>query len=182
MSSTPFPEHLDALKLFARKGVISAALPVSRLKRFSDYLHQPDGAVAVLLEFGHDEEGRKLLSGTLQANVKVLCQRCMAPMPLAIDSSFRLLVAEEEGEPMPDTLEVVSMADGNLDVCGLIEDELILGLPLAPVHDDNACSTELNTFRSRTQDREQDHRSNPFSVLASLKQGSTNIEDDNSKT
>jgi uncharacterized protein len=182
MSSTPFPEHLDALKLFARKGVISAALPVSRLKRFSGYLHQPSGEVAVLLEFGHDEEGRKLLSGTLAATVQVLCQRCMGPMPLRIASRLALLVSDGDSEPESAALETVSMTDGNLDVAGLIEDELILSLPLAPAHEDNECSTALNTFRQQTLGREQEQVSNPFSVLASLKGASANIEDDNSKT
>jgi uncharacterized protein len=182
MSSTPFPEHLDALKLFARKGVISAALPVSRLKRFSGYLHQPGGEVAVFLEFGHDEEGRKLLSGTLEATVQVLCQRCMAPMPLDIASQLALLVSEGDSQTESTELDTVSMTDGNLDVLGLIEDELILSLPLAPVHDDNECSTALNSFRQQTVGREQELVSNPFSVLASLKAASANSEDDNSKT
>jgi uncharacterized protein len=181
MSSTPFPEHLDALKLFARKGVISAALPVSRLQRFSGYLHQPCGDVAVFLAFGHDEEGRKLLSGTLKASVQVLCQRCMGPMPLAIASSLELLVSDEGRQPGQEALEVVSMEEGNLDVVGLIEDELILSLPLAPVHDDNDCSTALNSYREQTQGREQG-LSNPFSILASLRGDRTNSEDDNSKT
>lgn len=180
MSKAPFPEHLDALKLFARNGAISAELPIARLKRFSDYLHAPSGDVSVRLEFGHDEQGRKLLSASLQVQVQLLCQRCLGPMSLDIETTLKLLVLDEDHKESIDGLEAVCMEDGNLDVPGLIEDELILCLPLAPLHEDNNCNRELNLYRTKGEEAQQ--RTNPFSVLASLKENSANNEDDNSKT
>ena len=169
MSPGPFPEHLDALKLFARQGVIEAELPLGKLRRFSEYLHDHGGAVSVLLQFGHDEEGRKLLSGSLDAEVQMLCQRCLEAMPVVVSSSFQLLVLETAQAAENADAEAVFLENGQLEVLKLIEDELIISLPLVPAHEDAECSTELNNVRSSLQRSAGPERNNPFSVLAALK-------------
>src|SRR5690606_4057895 len=67
----------------------------------------------------------------------------------------------------------------SLDVLSLVEDELILGLPLVPMHDDVNCNSELNQLRLQAENAaaQQSGRdgsegsSSPFAVLAKLKPG-----------
>jgi uncharacterized protein len=185
MSRDPFPEHTDATKLFARNGLISAVLPVSRLQRLQASLADPgltDACeVLVDLEFSHDEEGRRRLQGSLQTNVTQLCQRCLQPMQEELNCSLDLLVLDSESElrelnELPDAvaaLDVIVDEAGELDVLALIEDELLLSLPLVPMHEDADCSAVLNDLKRKAEAAEASgagKKPNPFAVLATLKQ------------
>lgn len=175
MSSAPFPERVDVVKLFARNGSISAALPLARLKRLVASLADDSGQVAVELEFGHDEEGRQLLTGTLDSAVRVLCQRCLQEMDLDLHSDLHLLVldSDEKVQELPETEDAVVMDESELDVAALIEDELILSLPLVPMHADPACNEVFNALKQDSSAANGGDRSNPFAVLAGLKAGKT---------
>lgn len=178
MLSTPFPERIDAVKMFAREGSITAELPLARLQRLAGQLASDQGAVAVDLRFERDEEGRRVLSGTLGATVKVACQRCLQPMDLDLESSLRLFVVDTEDELQElrdDQDGVVMPEDGNLDVQALVEDELLLSLPMIPMHEDTACNAALNALRDGEAPVES--RPNPFAVLAGLKSGQSKKQD-----
>lgn len=173
MSSDPFPEHLDAVRLFARDGSIVAPLPLARLPRFTEHLLDSDGQVAVALHFGHDEEGRQLLTGTLRTEVRLKCQRCMEPMSLTLACELALLVLDSEAElqALPDeekALDALVMdPEQGLDALAVIEDELLLSLPLVPMHPANDCSEAFNTYQRKQGETQE--RSNPFAMLATLK-------------
>lgn len=177
MSSDPFPEHLDAIRLFARSGSVTAALPISRLQRFAEPLLDSDGDVAVDLLFGHDEEQRPLLSGSLHTAVRVICQRCMEPLELEIDCELALLVLSSEAEvqALQDedaALDAVVMdPETGLDVLAVIEDELLLSLPLVAVHEETDCSDAFNAYKRKreAEDKEAEQAQNPFALLAQLK-------------
>lgn len=164
--------------MFARMGSITAALPLARLQRFTEQLsaNSKSGSVAVDLQFGTDEEGRRLLSGTLDARVQVVCQRCLQDMDEDLHCELSLLVfdTEEELQQLPgggvgggeNGREGVVMAEEGLDVVALIEDELILSLPMIPMHADPACNRVLNQLKEAG---EAEGRPNPFAALAALK-------------
>lgn len=174
MSSDPFPEHLDAVRLFARNGSIVASLPLARLPRLAEHLLDNTGEVAVTLHFGHDEEERQLLSGTLRTDLRLRCQRCMEPLLLPIECELALLVLDSEAElrALPDEEDaldalVMDPAQG-LDVLAVIEDELLLSLPLVPMHPASDCSEAFNSYQRKQEETRE--RNNPFAALASLKQ------------
>jgi len=177
MSSDPYPEHLDALRLFARDGSITATLPFARLHRFAEQLLDSDGSVAVNLHFGHDEEQRPLLSGSLRTEVKISCQRCMEPLELELECDVALLAlaSDDEVQALHSTdtaLDAVIMhADTGFDVLAVIEDELLLSLPVVAVHEESDCSAALNAFRRKQEEAEraEEVAQNPFAVLAQLK-------------
>jgi uncharacterized protein len=168
MSPDPFPDQLDAVKLFARNGTIKAALPLTRLQRLTAALSDSSAVVAVDLQFGLDAEGRGLLHGTLDVPVTVVCQRCLQQMPLQLHSRLALLVVEDEAELQELEVEddAVALCEGQLDLPALIEDELILSLPLVPLHDDTNCNAVLAAFKEAGSGKEA--RPNPFAILAGL--------------
>lgn len=173
MSSDPFPERIDAVKLFARKGSINAVLPLARLQRFTDYLSGSAGHVAVELLFGADEEGRRQLSGTLDTRVQVACQRCLHDLEVNLHCPLSMLVfdTEDEVQDLPKSRDAVTMPETGLDVLALIEDELILSLPMVPMHADVACNQTLNALKQGADPVASlaETRPNPFAALAALK-------------
>jgi uncharacterized protein len=185
MSNDPFPEHTDAAKLFANNGAVNAGLSFQRLPRLlanlADAGQGVGGEAQVQLSFGHDDEGRRRLRGSLHANVTQLCQRCLQPLQQVLHCDLDLLVLDSEAElnelPDADALytDVIVDEAGDLDVLALIEDELLLSLPLVPMHDDADCSPMLNELRQLASVAEEGQsnagkRPNPFAVLATLKQ------------
>ena len=100
----------------------------------------------------------------VEADVEVNCQRCLAAMPqtLVCEGGITLFVSEEKLEAAvgaDDELDAI-LAEDTFDVTALIEDEIIMGLPLSPKHDD--CGTEH-------LERAKADKPNPFAVLATLK-------------
>jgi len=178
MSLGPFPERIDTLKLFARNGILAAALPLKKLPRLTDSLHDDSGTVDVNLLFATDEHKKRILSGTLDTNVKVLCQRCLQEMQLELHCTLNLNVcnSEEELQELPDTEDGIVMEEDGLNILDVIEDELILSLPLVPAHADVNCNLFLNALtQAETDVQGKDKNSalndkpNPFAVLATLK-------------
>ena len=180
MSLGPFPEQIDTIKLFARNGILAAALPLAKLQRLTDSLHDDSGVVAVNLLFGTDEDKKRVLTGTLDTTVKVLCQRCLQEMTLELHCSLRLKVCSNEQElyDLPETEDGIIMEEEGLNILEVIEDELILSLPLVPVHADVNCSAFLNALtqaetgaqgKGNSTDDKQREKQNPFAVLATLK-------------
>jgi uncharacterized protein len=216
MSSGPFPDRVDASKLFARHGLIEASLPLSRLTRLADYLADTSGHADVVLEFGHDAEGRKQITGSIEAEVHLACQRCLQALPTHVSCELSLLVfatrAELEKQLSSQGRTVESMEqdvlvldelndaakdktqqqeaaakgskhlerylEQSLNVASVVEDELILSLPLVPMHEDVNCNREFNQHRLQTEKEENDRQSaresaeessSPFAVLAKLK-------------
>jgi len=197
MSPDPFPELPDANRLFAKNGVIDAILLLTRLPRFSEFLAVPEGQVAVKLNFGHDEATRRHLTGSLTTRVTQVCQRCLETLQVDLQCSLDILVLDNEealASLSPDDVltsdAIVDEGDGP-DILAIIEDELILSLPLVALHENDSCNSALNALRQHASDAgKQDKttgsksvgkdggkdgskssgKENPFAVLATLKQ------------
>jgi uncharacterized protein len=203
MSTGPIPDRVATARLFARYGRIDAALPLQSLGRLQSFLADTEGEVSVKLQFGLDAEGRKQLNGVISAVLHLTCQRCLRSLPLQVESELALLVfanRQELEKQLPtggydkdllvlDELqaerlqaeklqsgsqELGSATEQELDVPALVEDELILSLPMVPLHEDGNCSEAWNSLResSEAQEREVTQESpSPFAVLAQLKAG-----------
>lgn len=104
---------------------------------------------------------------TGSAHVKLECQRCLKPVEtdLSIARSFWFVHGEKTAAELDSESEddVLALSRA-LDVKILIEDELLLALPLVPRHE--ACPQPL-ALPSDTLP--QDAPANPFAVLATLK-------------
>lgn len=104
-----------------------------------------------------------------RTHVTLQCQRCLQPMVEAvlIDRRFRFVAGEDEAarldEESEDDVLVLSRA---FDLPELLEDELILALPLVPRHE--ACPDPLPTAAG-DEAVEEDAKPNPFAVLAALR-------------
>ncbi len=182
MSLGPFPERIDTIKLFARNGILAAALPLAKLPRLTDSLHDDSGTVDVNLLFSTDEDRKddkkRVLTGTLDTRVKVLCQRCLQEMELELHCTLNLIVcnSEEELQALPETEDGIVMEEEGLNILEVIEDELILSLPLVPAHADINCNSFLNALtqaetgsQGKDKNPSRDDKQNPFAVLATLK-------------
>ena len=141
MSNTPLPSQLDIRKLVVKGAEISAETPISTLPRFVDLLANEEGSIAVSLQFYIDEERFRRVDGHIGGTVEVFCQRCLEPMPLALDIRFQLAVvwSEDDAERLPASLEPLIVGEELVDLADIVSDELILGLPFVSYHEVDSC-------------------------------------------
>lgn len=159
------PILIDPLA-FAREGQsLSGEAPVASLgERVLAELSGAEGIVRYTLSGSVDRLQRPRLALVVEVEVSVQCQRCLEPMvePLSLSSVVTLFTDEgrlEDAVEADEELDAI-MAEPELDVMALIEDEIIMGLPVSPRHD--AC--ESGAFEPVKADKP-----NPFAVLATLK-------------
>lgn len=133
--------------------------------RVLENLADASGEVRFTAEGFVDMMRRPALRLTVEATVNVVCQRCLEPMAqqVASEAVLTFFWNEEKLAEACDTDETLDavMAEESLDVIALVEDEIIMGLPLSPKHD--ACGDAM-------LERVKADKPNPFAVLAKLKQ------------
>ena len=109
------------------------------------------------------------LSG--QAPVPVTCQRCLSPVvcPVEVERSFRFVATEEEAEALDAELEDdVLVLERWMSLRDLVEDELLLGLPLVPRHE--ICPDPLLPPGGEAAPDPAMEKPHPFAALGKLKQ------------
>jgi len=163
------PRQVDPRK-FAQKGIeLKGKIAVSALARVAEAVAESDSDVDVDIVFGIDQEGRKTLRGTAQAKLSVVCQRCLEPMALDVSATLALAVVwdEERAQNLPKSLEPWITGEGAADLYEIIEEELLLNLPMVSYHKE-ACVDQA-AFSSGNVSVETETKPNPFQVLEQLK-------------
>lgn len=129
------PVHLDPLDLAERERVIEGHVPVSAFRRLSAWLHADGGDIQAALRFERDAGGRHILRGELRGQLELVCQRCLSPLVLPIERELELVLVESlaAADLLPDGLEPLVVDERRaMHTVDLLEDELILALPLVP--------------------------------------------------
>ncbi len=163
MYARPFIDSLD----FARNGQkISGEVPIAELPRLLDVLEDSRGVLSYTVRGGLDNLGGYWLDISVVGRCRLRCQRCLNGLDHAVQLDSRLLLRDQAGldELGNDEDELDSiLADTQLDVLDLLEEEILLSLPIAPKHELGACQVadgDGDAYNKKLQ---------PFAVLAKLK-------------
>lgn len=137
---------IDALE-FVRSGrEMRGTVEIAKLERLANSLHDTGGSVAYELTGSYDSRRRPRLTVHASGVLRLQCQRCLGLLEFPLDIANRLLLQREgeaEDEQVDDPLAPEAIqASPELDVDGLIEDEILLSLPFAPRHDEGTCAQE----------------------------------------
>ena len=165
------PAVIDTLEFARSAQELSGSVPVAALKRLEDILYDSTGSLEYAVRGRHDERKRPLLELKIVGALRLQCQRCLGLLDFPVDFANSLLVVqpgaaidEDLDDPeAPDTID----AQAELDVQALIEDEVLLSLPLAPRHPDGACASQ---FEMQSRSAAQ----SAFDKLAALKRPPNN--------
>ena len=171
-------ESLNFMRQVEINRTIEAVYPISKLKRLGETLANNIGDVLVKIEFG-DCVGYACLKGTVSAMLSTVCQRCLRPVETAVSGSFKfgLVHNEEEFDQLPEELEPYLIEGEEQSLVELIEDELLLSLPMVTVHEE-ACSDFMATKNEAVKvamriDRDAEKEaSNPFAALKAMQKPS----------
>ena len=133
---------IDSLE-FARTGQkLQGSLAVPELKRLRDSLADEEGRIDFVVRGAHDARRRPVLALEISGVLYLQCQRCLGPLeyPLRLSNTLMLVSPGEVAAGALDDEDAEWIeASGELDLATLVEDEIILGLPYAPRHDEGTC-------------------------------------------
>ena len=178
-SHKQLPQCVNPRRL-AQAGVeIKASLPVSVLGRLHDLLYDDSGEAIVELAFSTSCQNNCQLTGNVKANLRLVCQRCLSPFNLSAECGLKCLMVdtEEQVENVPAPWEPWLVSE-KTNLYRLIEDELLLALPLIPCHKQNCMPADLlfctgDSDIAETQvgadAREEIQVNNVFEILKDLK-------------
>lgn len=136
------PGPLDTLQFAHSGGSLEGVFRADELPRLRGNLTSDDVAVQYRIS-GGSEAGRPVLKLDVSARVWLTCQRCLDLYPEQLELHSVLPIARNEAElerwenedPLVDAL----VAESRLDVATLVEDEILLGLPVVPRHPEGEC-------------------------------------------
>ncbi|MCW8827985.1 MAG: YceD family protein [Gammaproteobacteria bacterium] len=169
------PVHIDPLRMAETRRVLQGHVELADMVRLGESLMDHSGRVEVSLEFGIDEEGIRYMRGHLSTTVSLECQRCLDTMEFVIDNGFALGMVRNmtEAEALPSHYEPLQLDGKPLFLRDVIEDELLLALPIVARHAKQECGVKLDDAdapaETGREDRGKEEKDNPFSVLAGLK-------------
>jgi uncharacterized protein len=126
----------DLEALGARHGELDGELELASLPRLAGLLHSTAGSVRASLRLRQRGVGSVAATLELDTTVELMCQRCLEPFAQPIKERLELMLVEPEasGASTPEGYEPVELDNGRLLPAGLIEDELIVAIPLVPKH------------------------------------------------
>lgn len=154
---------IDCLEFARGGGVLQRSVGLDELPRLADVLATRTGFLQVRLEGRRDDEGKSWLLLEVTGELVLCCQRCLGGVkhPLSIRSRLQLIGPGEEwpdDDLVDDSADAIA-ADKALAVLSLVEDEVLLALPIAPRHEQ--CESPTATA--------SEHGSSPFAALSALK-------------
>jgi uncharacterized protein len=177
------PRALD-LRAFCRdRAELQGDLPLAALERLAESLYEPPGDARVNWQAQGEErlvaggEPERRLHLRAQGAVVLQCQRCLQSVShvLTVDTRLRFVPGEEEAERLDETSEedVLALLP-RLDLQPLLEDELLLALPLVPRHEGECpqplpLAGDAGEVADAVDATDGDGRPNPFAALAALR-------------
>ncbi|MBA2351979.1 MAG: YceD family protein [Burkholderiales bacterium] len=116
-------------------------IEVAALQRLHDQLHDYIGSVAYSIT-GACAAGKPNLHVSVTGMLNVRCERCLEPFAYKIVISSNLTPVQHALPDLMDEDDTVESipAEDMIDVIALVEEEILLSLPIAPRHETNVCS------------------------------------------
>jgi len=171
--STRLQEYIKPLSFCDRGEHLQGTVPLTGMSRLAGSLCHQNGEVEIDLAFDIDTQGSKILRGHLKTNLALECQRCMKAVatPIETEVSLAFVDSEAAGKQLPSEYESYVLNEPTVVLRELVEDELILALPIVAFHPEDEC--EVVVLQHEPEEEiplpVEEKRPNPFNALAGLK-------------
>ncbi len=155
----------------ARRG-FQGTWPVARLERLRGLLASDAGEVTFAARFGIDDSGYAFVDLSVQAELTLTCQRTLEPFgfPIELEVRLGLIASEADAAALPEGYEPLVAREEPSPLMDLVEDELILALPLIAK---KPVGPEEPAFVFETEPAPESSAS-PFEALEALKSNKQN--------
>ena len=179
MSKSLQASRLD-MQAFAQAGtpLVEITLLLNMERRVQEVQAlEPDSTVnweaRAELRSGATAEGDVWLQLVAKTSVPLTCQRCMGTVdiPLDVNQWYRFVATEDIAMAEDDSEEDLLVMEPRFDLLAVLEDELLMALPLVPMHDECPFPAVMQAGEDALAEPASD-KPNPFAMLAQLKKKS----------
>ncbi len=170
MPSPPDVRHdniVDAAVLAGAGSEIDRTYTGAELARLSEAGAAKSSSVSAHLSFS-EFDGRPVITGRVSGTIVLTCQRCMSLLSNPLDESFRVLVVDEELADEPGGYEPVLANPNRFDLRWLVEDQVLLALPLVPMHAEDDCDEQQRLQQAQSEINDADAGQKPFQNLRDM--------------
>jgi uncharacterized protein len=157
---------IDSLDFARNAGTLRGKVAISGMARLQDALYSDEGVLEYALSGGMNEHGKPVLRCEISGMLQLICQRCLGAYTYPLSVHTNLVLVQDEVQLAASDNEMNTdaiVADPKMDVLALVEDEVLLALPLAPMHPLSECDANQSVERSGSA------ASGTFAALAALK-------------
>jgi len=163
------PETVDAWRMVQARRSFQGSIPLAALSRLRGSLASAEGAVTYDIEFGKNELGVANVWVRAEAGLPLTCQRSLEPfvLPVQVDARLGLIESEAEESGLPAGFEPLLVDNGQLRLADVVEDELILALPVVPLKPGVAPVERV--WGDNDTETSATGSDNPFAVLRKMK-------------
>ncbi|MDH5648966.1 MAG: YceD family protein [Gammaproteobacteria bacterium] len=170
---TGLPVEIDPIQLADQGARLIGELPGAAFSRLRQECAAPLDPVRLDLAFVRGADGLRKMAGTASVECELICQRCLEPMIMRLEAVFqtvfyRMPEDHQQGEATSDEMDSI-IVEGPVRLSGLVEDELLLAVPMMPMHDKKTCSATRYLAEDAPANGTSLDRQNPFAVLDVLK-------------
>lgn len=167
------PTLIDPRKLANQGIVLEGHFQVEHLPRLAA-VSEIETPLSASVKFSVDEAGAKIASGSLSMMVTAVCQRCLDPVSVALKAEFlaQIIWSEDQLANVPSDREPWIVVDKMTNLNELLEDEILLALPLVNYHEAGNCTGDTFIPEDRAVNEEVSDEfvaDNPFNILQQLK-------------
>lgn len=134
-----------------------------RVSQVADILSE----VEVELVFARDDQGRVRVSGVVYGQFGLVCQRCMEPVDTEVSQTVDLVAVwtDEQSRSVPRDLDPWEAGE-SANLFELVEDEILLALPLVAKHPPGQC--QAPEIHDQESPEPKEERQKPFGILKEL--------------
>jgi uncharacterized protein len=164
------PTQIDPRKLALQGNLLEGEIKAVDLPRLESSVSAICGPLKASIQFELDESRAKVAHGTAMVTVETVCQRCLDPVKVDLRAEFAVQViwSEDHINRVAANYEPWLVVDKMANLNELLEDEILLALPLVNYHPVGECTGD--TFLEEVEAiGDEVVLDNPFNVLLQLK-------------
>lgn len=165
MSQAP-ADQVNAVELAGRAATLERKFRLGQLPRLVEAGALEGTRAQATLAFA-TFEGRVTVEARVEGVLVLTCQRCLRPCECGVDESATLAMAASDDEELPGGYEPLLGDPERLSLGELVEEQMLLGMPLVPMHED-AGQCGAGAVGEVADGAETDEKQRPFANLREL--------------
>lgn len=121
---------------------------LSEFKRLVSLILNPQDKVSYELFFHRDERRKVVIESHIRVVLEMSCQRCEEPVSCELDLNSRLSPVndDQQAKALSKQYEPFQVPGDEVQLIEILEEELLLGLPMVARHEEQACPRDLSSY------------------------------------
>jgi len=133
------PSHVDCEQLAGNAAVLERVYALGEMPRLRDVLADSQGSLQARFAFTKSASGRPGAKVSIEATPQLNCQRCLQNFTHAVRGESEVEFSEGV-DASQSPREAYAMQNGRVSLRELAEEELLLALPIVPMHPPESCA------------------------------------------